>query len=554
MLLKGVILLTFLSSTAAYRPAKDRALPDLEGGPKSLSSEEVKSEAMSDSETKDEMSDQEGRLKNVTLPTGYIGWVVEPSSGKIVNVKQGTAAEVLGLQAGQHIINVQERQYTFAALAEARKKADEFNQTLSITVMTPSRMEQAVAWVHYCMSMPSGFVGCLLTLSLPWMIYQSMSNGLYSKASSRPVLFAILSSAIGHCLGRIARALLEWRSLTFGGMIQIAGDQTVYLGLALGCLAMGGNQFLNKPLPKDISTKLIHVEMVALPPFCVFALCRTAVSFLMNDLFSGDCNISKLIRGFSGIPDSSLVLIINLSVSCLCIAARQKMLEVTDTLPANGALFEGCIQKPCAKLVQEVPAQLSPWGLPIVLVSFPALLGGTFHFHKQWMKMLARESDFGSLLHWCSLFQHASWIAGGFLLVACPLTILSSGLEEVETRLNEERMRTPSSHVEIKAVEAMFREVNHGQGWGIPVVKGFVLNKTMIQALLLRVLVAATVIKTFLDRQLGFQKEEQDDLNTELDVIANQAVTNITNFISNQTLGNLTALTAEILKNRNVTA
>ena len=50
-------------------------------------------------------------------------------------------------------------------------------------------------------------------------------------------------------------------------------------------------------------------------------------------------------------------------------------------------------------------------------------------------------------------------------------------------------------------------QVNHGQGWGIPVVKGFVLNKTMIQALLLRVLVAATVIKTFLDRQLGFQKD-----------------------------------------------
>ena len=50
-------------------------------------------------------------------------------------------------------------------------------------------------------------------------------------------------------------------------------------------------------------------------------------------------------------------------------------------------------------------------------------------------------------------------------------------------------------------------QVNHGQGWGIPVVKGLVLNKTMIQALLLRIVVAATVIKAFLDRQLGFQKD-----------------------------------------------
>lgn len=48
-------------------------------------------------------------------------------------------------------------------------------------------------------------------------------------------------------------------------------------------------------------------------------------------------------------------------------------------------------------------------------------------------------------------------------------------------------------------------QVNHGQGWGIPVSRGFVLSKSVVQWLCVRVLLAGTVIKTFLDRELGLK-------------------------------------------------
>ena len=46
--------------------------------------------------------------------------------------------------------------------------------------------------------------------------------------------------------------------------------------------------------------------------------------------------------------------------------------------------------------------------------------------------------------------------------------------------------------------------MNNEQGWGIPVTAGFVLTKPVIQMIGLRLALAGTVIKAFLDTQLGF--------------------------------------------------
>ena len=51
-------------------------------------------------------------------------------------------------------------------------------------------------------------------------------------------------------------------------------------------------------------------------------------------------------------------------------------------------------------------------------------------------------------------------------------------------------------------------QVNDEQGWGIPVSRGFVLTKEMLQVISLRLLLAATLIKTFLDTELGIQDLE----------------------------------------------
>ena len=49
--------------------------------------------------------------------------------------------------------------------------------------------------------------------------------------------------------------------------------------------------------------------------------------------------------------------------------------------------------------------------------------------------------------------------------------------------------------------------MNDGKGWGIPVFEGFVLTKSVMQTLCLRLLLAGTVIKAFLDTELGFHQD-----------------------------------------------
>eukprot|EP00913_Durusdinium_trenchii_P000249 g226.t1 len=495
-------------------------------------------------------------------------------------VWRGAPGAAVGLQAGMHIVKVGKEVYSFAALYEDIKKAQELDQTYEITVVVPSNAEERAAWVLYCMSMPAGLLGGLLTLSLPWLAYKTMSKGLdlNSKAFTWPVLFAFVGCAIGHCLGRAGRVLLEWSFVTYGGKMLQVGEVIVVLGVCWGCFAVCGNSLLSTPLSKAMCAMSRRMQMVALVPLCMFSLCRIADGLLMMDRpTSFDfVDVLPLQLGLAEVQIDAQYLMLTLLASRICIAAYQRMIEVAAVLPVpDSAPFRDSVHKPCAKLLQEIPPNLSPFGLPAMLMSSAGILSITIIAYNRVVQMLSYSAEFWWLNNWIRLLGHACWFTSISLSVASPLSILSSALEELESGLNEQRQQDPSRHLEVEAVEAMLAKVNHGQGWGIPVVKGLVLNKTMIQALLLRIVVAATVIKAFLDRQLGFQKdwihagarhhdpgwgqivqtqEEKDDFSAELDVIANQAVTNITNFISNQTLGNLTALTAEILKNRNFTA
>ncbi|CAJ1359269.1 unnamed protein product, partial [Effrenium voratum] len=78
-------------------------------------------------------------------------------------------------------------------------------------------------------------------------------------------------------------------------------------------------------------------------------------------------------------------------------------------------------------------------------------------------------------------------------------------LDDLEHQLSEARQSDASLHLQVRAVEDMLAEVNHGEGWGIPVSRGFVLSKSMLQSLCVRFLLAGTVIKTFLDSELGLK-------------------------------------------------
>ena len=70
--------------------------------------------------------------------------------------------------------------------------------------------------------------------------------------------------------------------------------------------------------------------------------------------------------------------------------------------------------------------------------------------------------------------------------------------------------------MEVQAVEAMLAKQNNRQGWGIPVFEGFIVNKVVLQTIFIRLALAGTVIKTFLDCELGFEKEQEETLRPDL--------------------------------------
>ena len=51
------------------------------------------------------------------------------------------------------------------------------------------------------------------------------------------------------------------------------------------------------------------------------------------------------------------------------------------------------------------------------------------------------------------------------------------------------------------------RQVNNGQGWGIPVLDDFVLSKSTLQMICVRVVLAGTVIKALLDAEIGLEED-----------------------------------------------
>lgn len=440
-----------LSSMAAYRPAKDRALPN----PEDLS--HLKSE-----------EGRVGHMKNITLPAGYIGWVVEPSSSLIAKVWRGAPGAAVGLQAGMHIVKVGKEVYSFAALYEDIKKAQELDQTYEITVVVPSNAEERAAWVLYCMSMPAGLLGGLLTLSLPWLAYKTMSKGLdlNSKAFTWPVLFAFVGCAIGHCLGRAGRVLLEWSFVTYGGKMLQVGEVIVVLGVCWGCFAVCGNSLLSTPLSKAMCAMSRRMQMVALVPLCMFSLCRIADGLLMMDRpTSFDfVDVLPLQLGLAEVQIDAQYLMLTLLASRICIAAYQRMIEVAAVLPVpDSAPFRDSVHKPCAKLLQEIPPNLLPFGLPAMLMSSAGILSITIIAYNRVVQMLSYSAEFWWLNNWIRLLGHACWFTSISLSVASPLSILSSALEELESGLNEQRQQDPSRHLEVEAVEAMLAKVGMEQ-------------------------------------------------------------------------------------------
>ena len=160
---------------------------------------------------------------------------------------------------------------------------------------------------------------------------------------------------------------------------------------------------------------------------------------------------------FRYFPEGFLLVIFTSLMAQISIAACQGMAGITDSLSQRTEDFVKDVHKPCAWLLEEVPPKLNTCGMPMIVVSFAGMMATIFGFHRRCTLMWSEQST-RNLGSGCRLAGFVAWSA----LALCPLVVslgqLSSGLKRLEAKLNEERMRDQSQHLQVQAVEEMLAE------------------------------------------------------------------------------------------------
>jgi len=136
--------------------------------------------------------------------------------------------------------------------------------------------------------------------------------------------------------------------------------------------------------------------------------------------------------------------------------------------------------------------------------------------------------------HWANLAMCCFEIAVLVFLVAVAPFRLSTALDDLTERLMETRCSSPELHGQIQAVESMLRDANQGQGWGIAIRRGIVLNKAFIQAACIRLALLATGAVAFIDSQLGLEQVVDKEITMEADI--HKELANIRHMLSNVTM------------------
>ncbi|CAK9000122.1 unnamed protein product [Durusdinium trenchii] len=482
----------------------------------------------------------------IHMQPGRIGCWLDLSTGMIRKVYEGTQAEGLGLEVFDYITKVGSAKFSTAALENAMHGSKDFD----VTVEKPSEVVWVVQCCLWCLYRPAGAVGCLLLLGLPYIIYRGLLFGLDldSKTLLHPAVRLVVCASVAYALGKLGWLLLDWCYSGLGYKIRLASKAAGILGLVMGWLLNLSNPLLNVRLRSD-SIKVLRMSNVsALLCCCTFSLFRgteVACRFCPRSIeeakrTSLGATFLDVLYDISDIPHAFLVLGFTCLTSQICMAAQQRMVEVSEGLPCEPTQFTECVHKPCAELLRDIPANLGPIGLPILLVICD-MLPACLRFYNESMLLYASKITRGLPEYWCDVACNAFVLAGCTLAVAVGPLQLSRGLRVFEHQLTNARRLDSNMNLQVEAVEAMLAQVNDGKGWGIPVFEGFVLTKSVMQTLCLRLLLAGTVIKAFLDTELGFHQEEKERSNIQLAAIVD-GLRNMTSFFQNQSTSFLTNL------------
>jgi len=496
----------------AHRPAGK--LLNLAADPEDwdIDEQEMTDEVPSSFEDSSAENSSESAMQVTFWPSkGWLGVVVAPT-GSIIRVyrHRGFQAEELGLTTSQYITKVGDQKFSVAAYKKAERKYFEQSLPFNLTIETQSEHQVAFRSALSYMELPAGIVGFLLVLLLPWIIYKTLASGSQapSQSFSYPLMPVVLCTYALRAVAKTALHLLDW--LDSGFVCLPAGHILLFGGLIWGVRSNHCNPLLDVQLRGDMVKEHGIMSQVAVAFFVVAALVRNAELWVAH---SGD--LLDLFHGEAWVTSLFLILHLTLMSSHVCVAGRQAMVEVLEKLPCQTSEFADHIHTPTAKLLQDVPPQLSTLGVPLLLFGLGSCIAvfGLYSYFV-YMSLLSRNV----LLAWVDIWLHAA--AYSVYMLACFFCLgvgpfqLARGLEDLEHRLSEARQSDGSLHLQVRAVEDMLAEVNHGEGWGIPVSRGLVLSKSVMQSLCVRLLLAGTVIKTFLDSELGL-KDEQSALGIE---------------------------------------
>lgn len=190
-------------------------------------------------------------------------------------------------------------------------------------------------------------------------------------------------------------------------------------------------------------------------------------------------------------------------------AVEHRILLVQDALPCKAADFFEKVHKPCAELVDEVGPQLTHLRLAPVFLAAPVLYAGLYVYIELKIIMVSPIIKWNTILTCVSAFIEATALA--LTLVAGPFRI-SAALGDLIELLNKVRHNAPELHTEVQAVESILERTNGGQGFGIKVCEGVVLNRQFLQKVCFRMALLSTAVVALLDSKCGFEKvEAQDD-------------------------------------------
>ena len=252
-------------------------------------------------------------------------------------------------------------------------------------------------------------------------------------------------------------------------------------------------------------------------------------------------DIAFAVHQFSDVPEYFLLLVLTFLVAQVAGAARQEALGMMKSMPS--ASLEGLDSKhlsstmeevhmKCVRLLEDSKPSLVSCGWPLLLLSTFTVPVKAFNAYGVLQLVWVDEGARADPKFWLQSVAYASHMAATVWAVLVGPIQLSAARNTVEDKLHEQREFHPSLHQRIEAVETMLAKVNRGQGWGIIVFDGFVLSKEFLQMVLIRLLLAGTVIKAFLDSQLGFDAEVED-YDERLDSITGM-LRNITGLIQKQ--------------------